>query len=116
MPIMSQDNIESPSTSGIIPDGLNDAENTDTESANDVVSDIEATEDAVTAEPVVVCELLCYASHYIHRSPPDNIKKILINAFTADEIFEAKKKLWCTQSATPEEDSEQKNNTSKKLL
>ena len=98
MPIMSQDNIESPSTSGIIPDGLNDAENTDTESANDVVSDIEATEDAVTAEPVAVCELLCYASHYIHRSPPDNIKKILINAFTADEIFEAKKKLWCSHN------------------
>ena len=45
--------------------------------------------------PVIVSELLCYATFYMHRSSPENIKKILLSSFTPEEILEAKKALWC---------------------
>ena len=38
----------------------------------------------------VVNELLSYVQFYRNRSPSDNIKKVLLNFYISDEIFQAK--------------------------
>ena len=48
----------------------------------------------VANDALVVNELLCYVTHYMNSSSPENIKKIVLNFFSADEIIDAKKLIW----------------------
>ncbi|KAI3385220.1 hypothetical protein SNEBB_001121 [Seison nebaliae] len=43
---------------------------------------------------MLVNELLTYAIHYVNSSAVENIKKIIINFYSDDEIVQAKKLLW----------------------
>ena len=42
----------------------------------------------------VVCELLCFAQHFLNCSAPNNVKNITVNFYTDDEIIAAKRVLW----------------------
>ena len=46
------------------------------------------------ARKIVIDELLCYVSYHMMSCTPDNIKKIVINHFSNENIDEAKKLLW----------------------
>ena len=85
-----------PITDNGVPDDLEgDDVDTGLENAAAAMGENRGVGDVTIEGPVVVSELLCYAAHYLNRSPPDNIQKILLNAFTPEEIFEAKKSMWC---------------------
>ena len=49
---------------------------------------------ATSNETCIVNELLTYAIHYIHSSAIDNIKKVVQQFYSEDEILEAKRLLW----------------------
>ena len=43
---------------------------------------------------MIINEVLCYIQHFVNPSAPDNVKRIIVNFYTIDELIEAKKALW----------------------
>ena len=43
---------------------------------------------------MILNELLAYICHFIHNSNADNLKKIITNFYSNDEIINAKRQLW----------------------
>ena len=43
---------------------------------------------------IVINQLLCYVSTYIHCSAPDNIKRLVLLSYSGKQILHAKKMLW----------------------
>ena len=43
---------------------------------------------------MIINEALCYIQHFVNSSAHDNVKRIIVNFYTIDELIEAKKALW----------------------
>ena len=52
---------------------------------------------------IVINELLCYVLHCIHSNANDNVKRIILNFYTREEIISSKRELWakCSEVLGP---------------
>ena len=48
---------------------------------------------------MIICELLSFVTHYINNSTIDNIKKIMTNFYSSEEVEQGKKLLWEIENA-----------------
>ena len=78
-----------------LPGDMSNDHDSDNNSASDHDSGNDQSVEPVEVDPKLVTdELLCYVYFYLQSCAPENIKKVVLDFFTQEEILNSKKELW----------------------